>query len=87
MLIHVEQGKGDKARLVPLSEVLLGMLRVYWRSYRPDPWLFPGRRCGTHINSRSLTRACSTARQAARLSKPVTPHTLRHYSACLIIPR
>jgi hypothetical protein len=43
MLIHVEQGKGDKARLVPLSAVLLGLLRVYWRRYRPRPWLFPGR--------------------------------------------
>jgi len=78
MLIHVEQGKGDKARLVPLSEVLLAMLRVYWRRYRPDPWLFPGRGRPTHINPRSLTRACSTARKAARLSKAVTPHTLRH---------
>jgi integrase/recombinase XerD len=30
MLVHVEQGKGQKARLVPLSEVLLGQLRDYW---------------------------------------------------------
>src|SRR5262249_19443871 len=32
MLLHVELGKGQKSRLVPLSEVLLAQLRDYWRT-------------------------------------------------------
>jgi integrase/recombinase XerD len=35
MLLHVELGKGQKSRLVPLSEVLLVQLREYWRTDRP----------------------------------------------------
>ena len=34
-LLRVEQGKGAKDRLVPLSETLLAELRAYWRSVSP----------------------------------------------------
>ena len=41
-LLRVEQGKGAKDRLVPISATLLEQLRTYWRSFRPEGWLFPG---------------------------------------------
>jgi len=42
-LLRVEQGKGAKDRLVPLSDTLLAQVRAYWRLFRPCQWLFPGR--------------------------------------------
>jgi integrase len=43
MLIRVNQGKGRKDRYTLLSPRLLEELRSYWRTYRPQHWLFPGR--------------------------------------------
>jgi len=78
MLIHIEQGKGNKARLVPLSQILLGQLRAYWRAERPETWLFPGRRPDKPVIPRTISEACRRAREAAGLKKHVTPHTMRH---------
>jgi site-specific recombinase XerD len=59
--------------------VLLGALRTYWRQRRPTkPWLFPGREPGRPICVKTLQAACVRARQAAGLTKRVTPHSLRH---------
>lgn len=41
MVVHVRRGKGRKDRYVTLSPVLLDLLRGYWKSERPRPWLFP----------------------------------------------
>jgi site-specific recombinase XerD len=78
MLIHVRHGKGDKARLVPLSKVLLGQLRDYWRIYRPQLWLFPGRQQHHPVGMNTIWNACRRAREASGLRKPITPHTMRH---------
>jgi site-specific recombinase XerD len=82
MLVHVEQGKGQKARLVPLSEVLLAQLRNYWRTGRPkvkgSPWLFPSKDPAKPVDETTLQKACQRARDVAGLTKHVTPHTLRH---------
>jgi site-specific recombinase XerD len=80
MLIHVRQGKGAKDRLVPLSPALLGPLREYYRSRRPEHWMFPGQIPGRHIDSRSVHRVLVKAAVAA-LGKPVSPHVLRHSCA------
>jgi integrase/recombinase XerD len=42
MLIRVDQGKGKKDRYTILSKNLLAELRLYWKKYRPEKWLFPG---------------------------------------------
>lgn len=78
MLIHVGHGKGDKARLVPLSKVLLRQLREYWPAYRPQQWLFPGQGKNNHVCKKTIWDACGRAREAAGLRKHITPHTLRH---------
>ncbi|NLE24826.1 MAG: tyrosine-type recombinase/integrase, partial [Clostridiaceae bacterium] len=41
-LIKVYQGKGKKDRVTLLSEKILDILRVYYKNYKPDYWLFPG---------------------------------------------
>jgi len=78
MLIRVEQGKGNKDRYVMLSPRLLDILRDWWRSQRPPDWLFPGETAGTHISKEAVQQACPLAARLAGLSKPVTPHSLRH---------
>ena len=41
-LIHIIQGKGRKDRDVPLSLLILDLLRDYYKQYRPTTYLFNG---------------------------------------------
>ena len=41
LTLRVNQGKGGKSRVVPISGGLLAKLRVYWKSHRNPHWLFP----------------------------------------------
>jgi site-specific recombinase XerD len=78
MVIRVELGKGQKDRYVMLSPKLLEILRQWWRQERPQHWLFPGKISGTHITAAPVQEACLEALQQCRISKPVTPHSMRH---------
>lgn len=80
MVIHVRLGKGQKDRYVPLSPVLLKLLRQYWlgAKRRPLTWLFPGGVPGRPITPSALERVCQKTRAASGVRKQVTPHTLRH---------
>jgi site-specific recombinase XerD len=78
MVIRVEQGKGRKDRYVMLSPMLLEILRSYWRAARPKEWLFPGIHHDRPITKDAVEAACQKAHRLAGLSKPVTPHSLRH---------
>lgn len=84
MQLHVEMGKGQKPRMVPLSDVLLSLLRSYWRKDRPrvqgSPWLFPSRVPTAPVHTATLQSACEEARIAAGIKKHATPHTLRNAS-------
>jgi len=78
MIIRVRQGKGCKERYTLLSPRLLGMLRCYWRAYRPVDWLFPGATPRGHISPHTVREVFRKARERAGLGKWCTPHTLRH---------
>jgi integrase/recombinase XerD len=78
MTIRVAQGKGQKDRYVMLSEQLLEILREWYRTARPKTWLFPGVIPGSHITREGVGDACKLGVQRSGLSKPVTPHSLRH---------
>ena len=78
MVVRVEQGKEQKDRYVMLSSTLLDILRSYWRAVRPKQWLFPGDRPGQPITRDTVGDACHRAHLRSGLSKPVTPHSLRH---------
>jgi integrase/recombinase XerD len=54
MLIHVDEGKGQKDRKVMLSPDLRDLLRDYWREARPEGWLFPGKPKINPVTSRQL---------------------------------
>lgn len=78
MVIRVEEGKGRKDRYVMLSPKLLDILRDYWKATRPTEWLFPGDRPGRPITRFAVERVCRETRQRSDITKPVTPHSLRH---------
>ena len=78
MVIRVEQGKGRKDRYVMLSPKLLNILRRYWKVVHPKSWLFPGSHTDQPITKDAVEAACQKAHHLSGLSKPVTPHSLRH---------
>ena len=78
MVIRVEQGKGRIDRYVMLSPKLLQILRDWWRVDRPQRWLFAGDQVDKHIGRCTIGEACQKARRRCRISKPITPHSLRH---------
>jgi len=78
MVICIRQGKGKKDRYVPLSPTLLAHLREYWKRYKPQSHLFPGRRTTAPLAATSVQRICGVACKRAGISKRVTTHTMRH---------
>ena len=78
MVIHVRRGKGDKDRIVPLSQRLLEQLRSYYRIRRPTTFLFLSPGSDRPPLPETVGRAIKRAASAAGIRKPVTCHTLRH---------
>jgi len=78
MVIRVEQGKGSKDRYVMLSPKLLEILRAWWQVEKPKDWLFPGDFPGRHITRFAVEQECKAAHRICKVSKPITPHSLRH---------
>ena len=82
MMIRVERGKGGASRDLPLSPALLETLREYWRWKKPRIYLFPSsigqRGQDRPISDKTVWYACKEAARHARITKHVTPHTLRH---------
>jgi integrase/recombinase XerD len=78
MMLRVEQGKGHKDRHAMLAPQLLELLRDWWRIARPQVWLFPGQNPVNPMTTRQINRACHAAADMARITKRVSPHTLRH---------
>jgi site-specific recombinase XerD len=78
MVLHVRRGKGHKDRDVMLSPRLLAVLREYYATDRPGPYLFPGRRPDQPVSPRTVQMVGQRALEASGLSKHVHMHTLRH---------
>jgi integrase/recombinase XerD len=78
MILRVEQGKGKKDRNVMLSPALLQTLRSYWKESRPRVLLFPGQDGKQALNATVIQRAFAQAKLRARITKPVSFHSLRH---------
>ena len=78
MVIHVRHGKGARDRYVMLAQRLLPDLDSYMAAARPVRWLFPGLRPNSPVTTAMVTKVCRRAAHDARLTKRVSPHTLRH---------
>ena len=78
MVIRIEQGKGRKDRYVPLSPVLLAILREYWKISRPKTWLFPNPLRDKPLVTRTVWTIVHKASLTAGIRKKVRTHSLRH---------
>lgn len=96
MIIHVQQSKGKKDRLVMLSPDTLVMLRAWWklRPKRDDDGvpaqerlLFPGRKTGTPLSVHQLNNIFHKVANAAGIKKTVNLHSLRHSFATHLYDR
>ena len=90
MVIHVQQSKGRKDRLVMLSPDTLDLLRAWWkvRPKRfdvgvpgPERLLFPGRKGDKPLSVHQLNNIFHKTANAAGIHKAVNVHTLRHTCA------
>lgn len=80
MQVNIQEGKGLKQRLVPLSSMLLKTLRRYYKEYTPQHYLFEGAGGkGTHLGVSAVREICRKARYGTpHIKKKYTPHTFRH---------
>ena len=78
--VNIQEGKGLKQRQVPLSPVLLSVLRKYYKQYKPQHYLFEGAGGkGTHLGIAAVRAICANARyRTPHIKKAYTPHTFRH---------
>ncbi len=76
-IVHLKGTKGNKDRLLPLSEKLRDILRIYYQKYRPKEYLFNGQKSATY-SPQSLRKVFTGACQKANIGKKVTLHSLRH---------
>ena len=77
-LLLVKQSKGKKDRVVPLSDKIIELLRVYYKTARPQVYLFEGQQPGEMYSERSLQQVLKLSCTKAGITKPVTLHWLRH---------
>jgi site-specific recombinase XerD len=78
MQIRVDQGKGRKDRDTLLSKRFLKELRVYYKAYRPDSWLFYSTKRQRPMCTASIQRIYRSAKKKAGVTKGRGIHTLRH---------
>ncbi|MBK6565631.1 MAG: tyrosine-type recombinase/integrase [Saprospiraceae bacterium] len=74
----IRSGKGNKDRVVMLSQTLKQLLRKYFNEFMPQQWLFEGQDNQTQYSERSVQNVVKNAVKKAGITKKVSPHTLRH---------
>ena len=96
MIIHVQQSKGRKDRLVMLSPETLALLREWWKIRPKDAdagvpvqerLLFPGRKRGAPLSTHQLNNIFHKVADAAGIRKAVNLHSLRHSFATHLYDR
>ncbi len=77
-IVMLQNAKGKKDRIVPLSPKILELLREYYKNYQPKFFLFEGQTRGEPYDPRSLQMVLKLALFKSGIEKPVTLHWLRH---------
>ncbi len=78
-------GKGNKQRIVPIGSEATKWVETYIREARPallgkrtSPWLFVNARGGASLSRVGFWKILKAYGQKAALSRPLSPHVLRH---------
>lgn len=74
----IRQGKGNKDRVLPLSEKQLTMLRNYYKVYKPKIYLIEGQFEGMPYSKRSLSTVFKQQSERVFGRNNYTLHSLRH---------
>jgi site-specific recombinase XerD len=85
MTLHIEQGKGRKDRVVPLSRKLLVQMKAYWRMEPPQLWLFANRKGSGPLDVSAAQRVFTNAKLRTGITKRGGIHSLRHAFATHLI--
>lgn len=78
MVIHIKNAKGGKERYAVLSKTTQLILREYYKQYRPEEYLFEGRKDGTALSRRRYQDYLTETAERAGITKKISPHTMRH---------
>jgi integrase/recombinase XerD len=76
-LIAIRSSKGMKDRFVPLSDSILNLLRIYYKQYKPNVYLFEGQK-GEKYSERSVELVLKNAVKQSGINKNINLHMLRH---------
>ncbi|MCP5040694.1 MAG: tyrosine-type recombinase/integrase [bacterium] len=86
MTLRIEQGKGRKDRVVPLSRRLLKQIEAYLREHPPQQqWLFPAQRSPRAIGVSVVQKVFMMAKLRTGIRKRGGIHSLRHAFATHLI--
>lgn len=80
MVINIKNAKGGKDRQVTLDPLLLQLLRVYYKQYKPKEYLFNGQ-FDVKYSTSSIALFLQKYADLAGIKKRVYPHLIRHCSA------
>jgi integrase/recombinase XerD len=83
--LRVEEGKNGLTRLIPLTESVRAVLKLYLEDARPilalnssNTHLFVTSKTGSPMYGQDIVELVDKAARRAKITKHVTPHTLRH---------
>jgi site-specific recombinase XerD len=76
-LVLIREGKGKKDRTTLLADTTLRLLRKYYVTYRPKVYIFESPQGGKY-STKSVQSILQQSLRKAGISKPASPHTLRH---------
>lgn len=85
MTVRIEQGKGRKDRVVPLSRRLLVQMEAHWQKETPRVWLFPNRAGTRPMDITVAQKVYTLAKLRTGITKVGGIHGLRHAFATHLI--